>query len=102
MGSFLYRAFSQELRLGALHPLPKAIGSGHQVRPKTLLKGANNVGSCCLARPKTLQNRVGCGYRARPTGLGSGWAVGPNILGSGCAAISNDIIICIINIIFLL
>jgi len=68
--------FCQELQLGALSPLPKAIGSGlvaglnaigfgYQSRPKTLLKGANNVESCCTtgpnsvgsgsARPKTLQ-----------------------------------------------
>ena len=63
------RVFSQELRLEALPPLPKAIGSSYQVRPNTLSKGANNIGSCYLARLKTLQNRVGCGCPARPTSV---------------------------------
>jgi hypothetical protein len=89
--------FCQELRLGALSPLLKAIGSGCQSMPKTLSKGANNVESCYinrlnsigydLARLKTLQK-----------GAGSSWVAGLNILGSGCAAIPKDIIIYIINI----
>ena len=37
-GAFLCCVFCQELRLGALSPLPKAIRSGCQVRPKTLPK----------------------------------------------------------------
>jgi hypothetical protein len=93
--------FCQELRLGALSPLLKAIGSGCQSMPKTLSKGANNVESCYinrlnsigydLARLKTLQK-----------GAGSSWVAGLNILGSGCAAIPKDIIIYIINILNLL
>jgi hypothetical protein len=87
---------------------PNIVGSGCQVRLKTLLKRAISVDSCCsaglnsvgsrLARPKILQRGVGFGCLARPTDLGPGWAVGPNILGSGSATIPNDIIIYIKNI----
>jgi len=94
---------------GVLPTLPKAIGSdlvagpnaigfGCQDMSKTLPKGANNIGSCCPARPKTLQNRVAFSCLATPIDLGSGWAARPNIPGSDCATISKDIIICIINI----
>jgi len=83
---------------GVLPTLPKAIGSdlvagpnavgfGCQDRSKTLPKGANNIGSRCPARPKTLQNRVAFSCPTTSTDLGS-----------GCAIISKDIIICIINI----
>jgi len=83
---------------GVLPTLPKAIGSylvagpnavgfGCQDRSKTLPKRANNIGSYCPARPKTLQNRVAFSCPTTPTDLGS-----------GCATISKDIIICIINI----
>ena len=67
-GVSLLCLFYQELRLGALPYLPKAIGSnlaagpnaiksGCQVRPKTLPKGANSVGFCYPAEP----NSVGSG-----------------------------------------
>jgi hypothetical protein len=67
-GVSLLCLFYQKLRLGALPSLPKAIESnlaagpnaiksGCQVRPKTLPKGANSVGSCYLAKP----NSVGSG-----------------------------------------
>jgi hypothetical protein len=118
----LFFFFYQELWLGTLPPLPKVVGSGCQFRPKTLPKRANNVVSCCPTRPnsvgsgwpkpKTLQKRVGSGCPTRPTDLGSGWPKPKTLqkgagsgcparladLGSGCAAITNDIIICIINI----
>jgi hypothetical protein len=87
---------------------PNVVGSGYQVKLKTLSKRVISVESCCppglnsvgsrLARPKILQRGAGFGCPARPTDLGSGWAVGPNILGSGCATIPNDIIIYIKNI----
>jgi hypothetical protein len=52
-----------------------------------------------LAQPDPKHfKRAGSGSLTRPVDLGSGWAAGPNILGSGCAGISKDIIICIINI----
>jgi hypothetical protein len=112
LGAFLCCVFSQELLLEALPPLPKAAGSGLATWPnvvgfgcqvwlKTLPKRINNVRSCCPAGPNsvtTLQKGAGSGCPARPSDIGCGWAAGPNILRSGCVAIPNDIIICIINI----
>jgi len=63
-GAFLCCIFWQELWLGALPPLPKAIGAGlaagpkvvgygSHARPKTLPKGAPSVGFYCLGGPKS-------------------------------------------------
>jgi hypothetical protein len=105
---FLCCVFCQELRLGALSNLPKAIGSflvvrpnavgsGCQVRVKTLPKKANSVGPSSPAgsnsigfgwpRLNALQAEAGSGCRSRTTDFGSGYA-----------AIPKDIIICMINI----
>jgi len=59
--------FWQELWLGVLPPLPKAIGVG-------LAAGSNVVGSGSHARPKTLPKRapsVGSCYPVRPKSNGS-------------------------------
>jgi len=62
-GEFLLCVFGQELRLGTLPSLPKVVGSrlaarpNVTARPKTLPKGAKNVGSSCPTGP----NSVGFG-----------------------------------------
>jgi len=86
----------------------KKIKCDCQAKPKIFLKGTTSVGSCyptepnnveCHStKPQTLQKDVGSSCPARPTVLGFDWATGSNIFRYDCAAIYNDIIICIINI----
>ena len=101
-GVFLCCVFRQELQVEALPTLPKAIrsslaagpngvGCGYQARPKTHLKWATTLD------PATQQHPIVLGMaEPHPKTL-------QKEVGFGCAAISKDIIIYIINIfIFLL
>ena len=83
-GIFLCCVLGHQLRLGALPPLPKAmgsclaarlndVGSGYQAWPKTLPKRANNVGSCYLTEP----DNVGSGLKHLKKKLGFGWVAIP-------------------------